>query len=70
VLDTDYRTFLDLAAGQIGATIANARAYEAYEEERKRAEALVEIDRAKTAFFSNVRRIPHAPHIDDGTAGR
>ena len=31
--------------------IANARAYE---EERKRAEALAEIDRAKTAFFSNV----------------
>src|SRR5213076_1357222 len=30
---------------------ANARAYE---EERKRAEALAEIDRAKTAFFSNV----------------
>ena len=31
--------------------IANARAYE---EERKRAEALAELDRAKTAFFSNV----------------
>ena len=31
--------------------IANA---EAYEEERRRAEALAEIDRAKTAFFSNV----------------
>ena len=27
---------------------------EAYEEERRRAEALAEIDRAKTAFFSNV----------------
>ena len=38
-------------AGQIGAAIANARAYE---EERRRAEALAEIDRAKTAFFSNV----------------
>src|SRR5581483_2465502 len=31
--------------------IANA---EAYEEERKRAEALAEIDQAKTLFFSNV----------------
>jgi signal transduction histidine kinase len=31
--------------------IANAREYE---EEKKRAEALAEIDRAKTAFFSNV----------------
>ncbi len=38
-------------AGQIASGIANARAYE---EERKRAEALAEIDRAKTAFFSNV----------------
>ena len=38
-------------AGQIAAGIANAQAYE---EERKRAEALAEIDRAKTAFFSNV----------------
>lgn len=47
----DYRRFLDLAAGEIGAGIANAQAYE---EERRRAEALAEIDRAKTAFFSNV----------------
>ena len=51
VIDADYRSFLDLVAGQIGTAIANARAYE---EERKRAEALAEIDRAKTAFFSNV----------------
>ncbi len=49
--DTDYLGFLDLVAGQIGAALASARAYEA---ERKRAEALAEIDRAKTAFFSNV----------------
>jgi PAS domain S-box-containing protein len=47
----DYRSFLDLAAGQIANAISNAHAYE---EERKRAEALAEIDRAKTAFFSNV----------------
>ena len=38
-------------AGQIAAAIANAQAYE---EERRRAEALAEIDRAKTTFFSNV----------------
>jgi signal transduction histidine kinase len=49
--DDQYRAFLDLVAGQLGAALANARAYE---EERKRAEALAEIDRAKTAFFSNV----------------
>ena len=51
VYDEGYRGFLGLVAGQIGAAIANA---EAYEEERRRAEALTEIDRAKTAFFSNV----------------
>jgi signal transduction histidine kinase/PleD family two-component response regulator len=50
-LDELYRSFLELVAGQIATSIANARAYE---EERKRAEALAEIDRAKTAFFSNV----------------
>jgi His Kinase A (phospho-acceptor) domain/PAS fold len=49
--DDGYAGFLGLVAGQIGAAIANA---EAYEEERRRAEALAEIDRAKTAFFSNV----------------
>ena len=43
--------FLGLVAGQIAAAIANAQAYE---EERRRAEALAEIDRAKTTFFSNV----------------
>ena len=49
--DDQYRGFFDLAATQIATAITNARAYE---EERKRAEALAEIDRAKTAFFSNV----------------
>jgi signal transduction histidine kinase len=51
LFDDDYRRFLELAAGEIGAAIANAQAYE---EERRRAEALAEIDRAKTTFFSNV----------------
>src|SRR5580700_8666022 len=50
-LDVSYAGFFNLVAGQIAASIANARAYSA---ERKRAEALAEIDRAKTAFFSNV----------------
>ena len=50
-LDDLYRTFYELMAGQIAIAITNARAYE---EERKRAEQLAEIDRAKTLFFSNV----------------
>lgn len=49
--DPAYAGFIELVAGQVAAGIANARAYE---EERRRAEALAEIDRAKTAFFSNV----------------
>jgi signal transduction histidine kinase/FixJ family two-component response regulator len=50
-LDESFRGFVELIAGQIGTAVANARAYEA---ERKRAEALAELDRAKTTFFSNV----------------
>ncbi len=49
--DDQYRVFLDLVADQLRTGLANARAYE---QERKRAEALAELDRAKTAFFSNV----------------
>src|SRR5580693_6398651 len=49
--DAAYNGFVDLLAGQIAAGLANARAYEA---ERRRAESLAEIDRAKTTFFSNV----------------
>jgi K+-sensing histidine kinase KdpD len=51
VIDQDYIGFLTLAAGHVGAAIANARAHD---EERRRGEALAEIDRAKTLFFSNV----------------
>jgi PAS domain S-box-containing protein len=50
-LDQPYVEFLDLVCGQVAAAIADA---EAYEHERARAEALAEIDRAKTTFFSNV----------------
>jgi PAS domain S-box-containing protein len=49
--DDDYGSFLSLVAGQVASGIANAQSFEA---ERERAEALAEIDRAKTAFFSNV----------------
>jgi signal transduction histidine kinase/DNA-binding response OmpR family regulator len=48
--DDAYRGFLELVVGQIAAGLVSARAYEA---EHRRAEALAELDRAKTAFFSN-----------------
>ncbi len=51
VLDDEYRSFLALVAGQVAAAVARARALA---EARARAEALAELDRAKTAFFSNV----------------
>ncbi len=50
-LDEDYRGFFDLVARQLGAAIADVQTYET---ERRRAESLAEIDRAKTVFFSNV----------------
>jgi signal transduction histidine kinase/DNA-binding response OmpR family regulator len=50
-LDDDYRGFFELVARQIAANIARIRAYQ---EEWERAEALEELDRAKTTFFSNV----------------
>ena len=50
-VDAFYEGFLDLITGQIAASITNASAYE---QERKRAEELAELDRAKTTFFSNV----------------
>ncbi len=50
-LEDGYGAFLSLFAGQLAAGLARARSYA---EERRRAEALEELDRAKTAFFSNV----------------
>ena len=50
-LGDDYRDFFDLVAAQIGTAVTQASSYE---EERKRAEALAELDRAKTTFFSNI----------------
>ncbi len=49
--EDQYHGFFELVAGSIASAISRARAYE---EERSRAEALAEIDRAKTTFFSNV----------------
>jgi PAS domain S-box-containing protein len=49
--DEGYASFIELLAGQVSASLAGARAFE---EERRRADALAEIDRAKTLFFSNV----------------
>ena len=50
-LDDGYQSFFQLLAGQVSVAVRNARAHE---EERRRAEALAELDRVKTAFFSNV----------------
>lgn len=50
-LDDEYRGFLSLVGGHVTTAIAEARALA---DERKRAHALAELDRAKTAFFSNV----------------
>ncbi|ATB33415.1 sensor histidine kinase [Melittangium boletus] len=50
-LDEGYRSFHELLVGQVSVALRNARAHE---EERQRAEALAELDRAKTTFFSNI----------------
>ena len=50
-IDASYRSFFELAAGHFGTAISAANAYE---EARRRAQALAELDRAKTQFFSNV----------------
>ncbi len=46
-----YLDFLELLAAAVTTAVANGRAFE---EERRKAEALAELDRTKTAFFSNV----------------
>jgi PAS domain S-box-containing protein len=50
-LDEEYRGFLRLVAEQVATALATVRAYQ---DAQARAEALAEIDRVKTAFFSNV----------------
>ncbi|UQA55456.1 chemotaxis protein CheB [Polyangium aurulentum] len=49
--DDDYRSFLDLVVGQLGGSLAQARARQ---RERERIDRLAELDRTKTEFFSNV----------------
>jgi serine phosphatase RsbU (regulator of sigma subunit) len=50
-LDAEYRTFLSLAAGQVAAAVADARAVET---ERRRADERAELDRARTQFLTEV----------------
>ncbi|MFI2642114.1 SpoIIE family protein phosphatase [Streptomyces sp. NPDC018610] len=50
-LDEDYRAFVELVAGHVANGVASARSYQA---QQRRAEELAELDRAKTAFFSNI----------------
>ena len=50
-LDDGYRGFVELVAAHIAAGVGSARSYQA---QQQRAEELAELDRAKTAFFSNV----------------
>ncbi|MER6398949.1 SpoIIE family protein phosphatase [Kitasatospora sp. NPDC001603] len=50
-VDEGYRGFVELAAGHVAAGVAGAREYQA---QQQRADELAALDRAKTAFFSNV----------------
>lgn len=49
--DDGYKNFLTLISDQLSLGVSNAIAYE---EERKRSEALQKLDQAKTVFFSNI----------------
>jgi PAS domain S-box-containing protein len=49
--DNNYKSFFELLGRGTADALSNARAYE---DEKRRAEALAELDRAKTTFFSNV----------------
>jgi signal transduction histidine kinase len=51
MMNAEYQGFYDLLAFAVTTAVANARAYD---DERRRAKALAELDRAKIAFFSNV----------------
>ncbi|MEM8510743.1 PAS domain S-box-containing protein [Massilia sp. MP_M2] len=50
-LDADYRNFYALLGAAVNTAVGNVVAYE---QEQRRADELAQIDRAKTAFFSNV----------------
>ena len=49
--DDGYRSFVELVAAHIAAGVGSARSYQA---QQQRAEALAELDQAKTTFFSSV----------------
>jgi PAS domain S-box-containing protein len=51
LLDEKYQSFFELITDQIATSLGNVYAME---EERKRLDALADIDRAKTTFFSNI----------------
>nr|WP_314543472.1 ATP-binding protein [uncultured Massilia sp.] len=50
-LDAEYLNFYELLGAAVNTAVGNVVAYE---KEQRRAEELAQIDRAKTAFFSNV----------------
>jgi signal transduction histidine kinase len=50
-LDSQYMSFIQLVTDQIAQALANATVIEA---EHRRAEAMAELDKAKTLFFSNI----------------
>ena len=50
-MDQDYLSFYEQLRNAFSTAVTNIRAYE---DEQRRAKALAEIDKAKTAFFSNV----------------
>ncbi|MEO8403869.1 MAG: response regulator, partial [Chitinophagaceae bacterium] len=51
LIDEKYKSFFQLLADQAASAISTAQTLE---EERNRAEALTELDKAKTRFFSNI----------------
>lgn len=51
LFDENYKSFFSLIADQVANAFADLYSFE---QERKRVEALAEIDRAKTHFFSNI----------------
>jgi PAS domain S-box-containing protein len=51
LLDEKYQRFFQLVADQVAIALSNVHAFQ---EERRRIEALEEIDKAKTVFFSNI----------------
>lgn len=51
LLDEKYSSFFSLVADQMATSFTSVHALE---EEKKRVEALAEVDRAKTTFFSNI----------------